>query len=999
MKKRKIVLIILCVFALLFTGCAGGWRTALRELLEKEDPLLIRAEQALGTIPEDCQKLVTVEKQELAGQSFEDYLIEKLNIFHEQYQYPSTDDVEIVCYVDSLAMGTWVMFVEVSDRSAITVPGRYLYVSPAAPEEGRVVYEIASPMPGTYWNTYIRNIFTQETIYLNGEAIESVLFEPLLYTKGWSEADEEYSADDWLDERLPENVRFMAVFPVGTFQVDMVEFPKRARGEGPILRRFPRGDSGTLGYGAVEEVLQVCEGQILSDMDVTSMSEKEIADLATESDLTLEDYQVYHYVDYPYIAGKMDAEEAGAIPLRTFARVGVEEGILNRMESVAEKDALPETLTQIAYFAWDGKEYRIDFWGLGVDYQESTRGLSLKKGSGYESYYRYSSSMLWRLAEALGYDLSGPDYSWKRLPEGGTLWRDEAADRYTYCQDIGTGELLYVEVNRTGGSRVSTGGMFRIAAYKEGDDTPVCEYSLAVDADALPFFEDLNSDGYLDLSIESSAATYYSLWKHYLWSPSKQTYVEAPGLVNGVWSSYRVDQENRRISLGYRFNQSERYAEVYRWEGESELVWMGGYECSHVNDDEAHITVSILLDGEKQVVTDAVYDYWAYRYDWQEFYGTDILLDWAEANILWYADIEDKGQVYSLYYAQNILRDGEEKITGYQDRVWITDGEKKLVKYKEFFSDSPCSEAQWTESGHGQGLAITYEDGSRQEYSLTQLLIREYADWTDIMHDRSQPYVDGEIFEIIRSAYEEVDYFGEFKTGDLETYDFYIEKFDRLLQNEVPFLEPESGKTYYMEEYNDTWRHLDMRPELREEYDVNNFIYYFFDMDDDGTPELGVREASLGAYVLCFFKYEEDRDEYRLWYSYDSASWYDLLGTKKVAWNHDGNKFAFYQLDESGREDEPECHTFFFEGYISEKDTVRMVGLPQYADKSKEIEVTEEMMRQGSYARYSDEWFFRVTEEQFNAIAKPYWEANRLANEKEKECLYTYEELFGGLRP
>lgn len=990
---------LLCVFCsliVLCTGCGGGWTTVVRQLLETGDPLLTKAEQTLQEIPEECRGLVTVERQDLAGRNFTDYLMEKLRTTNEEYQSPS--DPEIVCYVDSLAMGTWVVLVEVSDSSVTTVPNRYLYVSPAASEEERVVYEFASLMPEFYWNTYLRSLFTGKPVSLNGETIESVLFEPLFYTKGSKEANEEYGVTYWLAEGVPDNVRFMAVFPVGTFQVDEVEFPENAQGEGAILRRFPRGNSGSIHYRVVEEALQVCEGQLLPDIDMTSMSEREIADLVTEDDPTLEDYQVYRYVDYPYIAGTMDAEEAGAIPFRTLARGSMEKGILTRMEFIDEEETRSRSLTQTAYFAWQGREYQINFWGLGDDYQASMRGLSQQKGSGYESYYRYPSSMLWRLAEALGYDLSAPVCSMERLAGGGTLWRDEADNHYTYCLDIGTGEMFLIDINRT------LNYLYEIAVYKMGESVPICEYSVKTDLDDLPFFEDLNGDGCLDLTIRRDELAGNSLWRHLLWSPAEQTYVEAPGLLNQFWKSYHMNGDERRIALQYWTSQDEWHMEVYQWNENLEFAWVGSYVFHRVDDDNVRITVNALPDGDEQaaakrVVTDAVYDYWDYRYNRDNLYGTDVLLDWAEAKILWYSDVEERGQNYSLYYAQDILRDEAGEISGYRGRVWIADGQKRLASYKEFPSDAPCSKIQWIRSDQKQGMVITYEDGSRQEHSLTKLLIREYVDWGDIMHDAGQPYVDDETFAIIRAAYEEVDYSGEFKTGDLESYDLYIEKFDRLLKNEVPFLEPESGKTYYMEEYNDTWRHLDMRPELRETFDVNNFIYYFFDMDDDGAPELGVREAGWGAYVLCFFKYDKEKDEYSLWYTYDSASWYDLLGTRKVAWNHDGNKFAFYQLDETGREDQPECHTFFFEGYVSEEQTVRMVGLPQYADKSKEVKVTEEMMRQGSYARYSDEWFFRVTEEQFDAIAKPYWEANRLASEKEKECLYTYEELFGRIRP
>lgn len=71
--------------------------------------------------------------------------------------------------------------------------------------------------------------------------------------------------------------------------------------------------------------------------------------------------------------------------------------------------------------------------------------------------------------------------------------------------------------------------------------------------------------------------------------------------------------------------------------------------------------------------------------------------------------------------------------------------------------------------------------------------------------------------------------------------------------------------------------------------------------------------------------------------------------------------------------------------------------LPIYEEKEKEVVVTDEMKEQGMFVRLDGQWYFRVTEEQYEELTETYWEAYLQAQEEEEEVTYTYEELFGSL--
>ena len=87
-----------------------------------------------------------------------------------------------------------------------------------------------------------------------------------------------------------------------------------------------------------------------------------------------------------------------------------------------------------------------------------------------------------------------------------------------------------------------------------------------------------------------------------------------------------------------------------------------------------------------------------------------------------------------------------------------------------------------------------------------------------------------EAFILLESAYQEVDFYGDFKPGDLKLYDNFKLKFDKLTYHEV--------------------------------FNPRNISYRFFDMYEDGTPELGIgAETEAYSYI---YKYKPDNDEFIL---------------------------------------------------------------------------------------------------------------------------------------
>lgn len=263
-----------------------------------------------------------------------------------------------------------------------------------------------------------------------------------------------------------------------------------------------------------------------------------------------------------------------------------------------------------------------------------------------------------------------------------------------------------------------------------------------------------------------------------------------------------------------------------------------------------------------------------------------------------------------------------------------------------------------------------------QEETENQYLV--YDNWHSIVDQEEwdMPYTDQKTFETIQSAYEEVEFFGEFEKGNLEVYDEYIELFVKLVRNEKPFWDKETGEEKYLKDY--VWGG---------DYDANVAEYYFFDVDGDSYPELGV-VYNCQKYI---FKYDSEEKKYILWYKL--STWGHLIGTRKVHWRNLEKYFSFYQLDENG---EGKRITLFYAAGSSEGN-IYVVMLPKYEEKEKKVEVTDEMKEQGMFVRSDSQWYFRVTGEQYEELTETYWEADFQAEEELEEVTYTYDELFGSL--
>ncbi|MCM1234542.1 MAG: PT domain-containing protein [Ruminococcus flavefaciens] len=258
---------------------------------------------------------------------------------------------------------------------------------------------------------------------------------------------------------------------------------------------------------------------------------------------------------------------------------------------------------------------------------------------------------------------------------------------------------------------------------------------------------------------------------------------------------------------------------------------------------------------------------------------------------------------------------------------------------------------------------------------------RSYDSHRDFPYE-NMDFVDDATYAFLKQTYDEIDFYGEFQTGDLAVYDEYIEAYRKLLNNEIPFTvqdsyyRPRIGESLYMKEYSEVRR--------GDEYDPKEFSYYLFDMDGDGNPEL-----CIWNYATFVFKYDIQSKEMILWLEIYSTN-ERIHGTKTLRWEWDGSRYRLSRLNENG---EVVFSVYFlYEGTHSNGKIAFMVTLPFYEDK--EIEITMEMKRQAYFSEENGRYFFNVTEEQYDELTKEYFQAREQSEEELKKIAYTYDELF-----
>lgn len=273
------------------------------------------------------------------------------------------------------------------------------------------------------------------------------------------------------------------------------------------------------------------------------------------------------------------------------------------------------------------------------------------------------------------------------------------------------------------------------------------------------------------------------------------------------------------------------------------------------------------------------------------------------------------------------------------------------------------------------------------EESKQEDLVQTYRDYYDLPF-KELNFIDEEVYEELKQIYAQIDFTSEFEEGDLRSYDFYIEKYQQLVNNEITFYDPDRDEEYYLNQYEF------MKDREYSQYDVNKYTYIFFDIDGDSYPELGVTEyiATKTKRFMYFFKYVAENDRMIIWYLTESV-YSRIMGTRKMGGDNSGRYYYFEPLDINGKVEM--TIKFVRDAVFTNGKVVYLVTLPWDKDEESALHVTKGMKIQGYYTESENRFYFRVTEEQFDELTGRYFLAKEEAEKNLENVSYTYAELFG----
>jgi len=256
-------------------------------------------------------------------------------------------------------------------------------------------------------------------------------------------------------------------------------------------------------------------------------------------------------------------------------------------------------------------------------------------------------------------------------------------------------------------------------------------------------------------------------------------------------------------------------------------------------------------------------------------------------------------------------------------------------------------------------------------------------------------------FNFIKNIYNMIDFNITFNLGDVEMRCFYLEQFHRILRLEAPFYVPARFVHSAQYVYINAFGEMDFaRGSVwtingeRDYFDPNDFIYLFFDMNGDGTPNLIITNNNRITFVL---QYDISADRFYLWEDIGPGRGV-ILGTAQMRWGGGSNPlvYTYTRLDENANAIiTVEVAMKGIPCDINEMRTLFLVALPYFIGYEA-IQIPDEIREQSIFLHPGSTPFFEVSEAQFYELAGSFLNNRPTVNDIQDVTFY-YHDLFASL--
>lgn len=253
--------------------------------------------------------------------------------------------------------------------------------------------------------------------------------------------------------------------------------------------------------------------------------------------------------------------------------------------------------------------------------------------------------------------------------------------------------------------------------------------------------------------------------------------------------------------------------------------------------------------------------------------------------------------------------------------------------------------------------------------------------------------INDAIYNIIKQKHIKAGFSGTFKKGN--NRDFYLKKYRKLLNNEVPLVingsdffndklnEPNNSQEDFSEE-KILLKNYNYLKDMYSSQKISDCIFRFFDIDNDGNPELCIENVPDFIYII---KYEEDKDRFVIWDSYEKMLYVSIFGTEEIGRELSDGAAWFTKLNKI---EENEYTTWFkYIPYSEYGECDKICYLVSLPINKKNTEINDVLKKASSYSEDNID-YFRVTEEQFRELYSLYY-VKKIGIE---DITYSYEELI-----
>lgn len=342
------------------------------------------------------------------------------------------------------------------------------------------------------------------------------------------------------------------------------------------------------------------------------------------------------------------------------------------------------------------------------------------------------SNLAWTFFWDAGYNYR-EEFTWEK-DENSILWQNFTDRIFSLECDIGTGETFLFKLAPPADAQpveyelfgtLEYGETLDVEVYRKGENTPFQVFQTScLEYDGHPIYlEDFNADGYLDLTVRFYYGANGGTAAHYLWSPSKEQFVECSDELS-YYGMYSIDQENRRLYMHYHNSALAGSEFTYQWENETDFSLIKSLDYYPVTNadetQEMQYQVKCYEGNEEHILADytSPYEYGEDGNPWGLYHDELIWEETVTSSIT--------GLPYHLYYAEKPQQDenGEVLPNAYEGHLYVVDRELCLIKCHKLQSAALSTEISLeNQAGEdGQKLMIQYADGEMKEYNLSEII-------------------------------------------------------------------------------------------------------------------------------------------------------------------------------------------------------------------------------------------------------------------------------------